>query len=35
MVSQFIAYWNKDGSVQTTAPRWASLRANMQTAFPR
>ncbi|MDJ0617799.1 MAG: pyridoxal-dependent decarboxylase [Calothrix sp. MO_192.B10] len=34
MVSKFAALWNKDGSVQASAPRWASLRAEMRSAFP-
>ncbi|MGK7898613.1 MAG: hypothetical protein AB4372_34615 [Xenococcus sp. (in: cyanobacteria)] len=34
MVSKFSAYWNKDGSVQGDAPRWANLRAQMRSAFP-
>lgn len=34
MVSKFAAHWNKDGSVQTSAPRWAALRSDMRSAFP-
>jgi hypothetical protein len=34
MVSKFADHWNKDGSVQASAPRWATLRADMQSAFP-
>ncbi|GET44115.1 pyridoxal phosphate-dependent decarboxylase family protein [Microseira wollei] len=34
MVSKFAANWNNDGSVQASAPRWAALRADMQSAFP-
>ncbi|MBD2409367.1 hypothetical protein H6H01_01290 [Nostoc calcicola FACHB-3891] len=34
MVSKFAGYWNKDGSVQASALRWAALRSDMQSAFP-
>ncbi len=34
MVSKFSAFWNKDGSTQPDAPRWANLRAEMRSAFP-
>ncbi len=34
MVSKFSAFWNKDGSTQPDAPRWANLRAQMRSAFP-
>ncbi len=34
MASRFSSLWNKDGSTKGDAPRWASLRANMRSAFP-
>lgn len=34
MVSKFASYWNKDGTAQASAPRWAALRSDMQSAFP-
>ena len=34
MPSRFSSLWNKDGSVKGDAPRWASLRADMRSAFP-
>ncbi|MEQ9485370.1 pyridoxal phosphate-dependent decarboxylase family protein [Coleofasciculus sp. F4-SAH-05] len=34
MPSRFSAHWNKDGSVQPNAPRWAALRSDMRSAFP-
>ncbi|MBD2505363.1 pyridoxal phosphate-dependent decarboxylase family protein [Anabaena azotica] len=34
MVSKFASHWNKDGSVQASAPRWAALRSDMRNAFP-
>lgn len=34
MASKFSALWNKDGSVQPSAPRWAALRSDMRSAFP-
>ena len=34
MASKFSDQWNQDGSVQANAPRWASVRSNMRSAFP-
>ena len=33
MGSKFAAHWNKDGTVRDSAPRWAALRSDMQSAF--
>ena len=34
MPSRSSSPWNPDGSSKVDAPRWASLRADMRSAFP-